>query len=294
MFKAKNEFFAVCIRGDLELNEAKLAALLKAGEVTLAAEADVERLTGAPIGFAGPVGLKQLPVIACQSAAALFGALSGANLRDKHYKNVCYGRDWQAQLIADLRVVKAGDRCVKCGAALYEKKGNELGHIFKLGKKYTLAMKLNYLDEAGVEQTPTMGCYGIGLDRTIAAVIEEHHDEHGIIWPMTLAPFHVVVIPIQNNAAVEEAALKLCAELESLGVEVLLDDRTERPGVRFNDADLMGIPFRVVIGEKNLLQAKVEVKRRGEASAKLIDAVCAAEQLALEVKNGIDALKTGS
>ncbi|GMO20636.1 MAG: proline--tRNA ligase [Termitinemataceae bacterium] len=293
MFKAKNEFFAVCIRGDLELNEAKLAALLKAGEVTLAAEADVERLTGASIGFAGPVGLKQLPVIACQSAAALFGALSGANLRDKHYKNVCYGRDWQAQLIADLRVVKAGDRCVKCGAALYEKKGNELGHIFKLGKKYTLAMKLNYLDEAGVEQTPTMGCYGIGLDRTIAAVIEEHHDEHGIIWPMTLAPFHVVVIPIQNNAAVEEAALKLCAELESLGVEVLLDDRTERPGVRFNDADLMGIPFRVVIGEKNLLQAKVEVKRRGEASAKLIDAVCAAEQLALEVKKGIDALKTG-
>ena len=271
-------FVAVCIRGDLDVNEAKLAALLKAGEVALAADADVERLTGAPVGFAGPLRLSSVPVIADYTAAALESAVVGANAPDKHYKNAAYGRDWSAALTADLRVVKAGDLCPRCGAPLYEKKGNELGHIFKLGDKYTKAMNVRYLDEGGVSRIPLMGCYGIGLDRTIAAVIEEHHDEAGIIWPATLAPFQVVIVPIQYKGAVKEAADALCAELERQGVETLLDERAERPGVRFADADLIGIPYRVVIGDKNLALSppQLEIKKRAEKEPRL----CAVDEAA--------------
>ncbi|MDR2467437.1 MAG: proline--tRNA ligase [Spirochaetaceae bacterium] len=278
---AQNTFVAVCIRGDLDVNEVKLAALLKAGEVILAQEHDVTRITGAPVGFAGPVGLTAAPVIADETVTALNAAITGANAQDKHYRNVAYGRDFSAHIVADLRVVKAGDRCCQCGAELYEKKGNELGHIFKLGTKYTAAMNVRYLDEAGTAQTPLMGCYGIGLDRTIAAVIEEHHDEAGIIWPATLAPFHVVIIPIQYKGAVQAQADELYRELERRGIEVLLDDRAERPGVRFNDADLIGIPYRVVIGDKNLaLDAPMlEIKKRSEDSARLIGVGEAAEYL---------------
>jgi prolyl-tRNA synthetase len=272
-------FFAVAIRGDMEVNEVKLAAVLRAAEVALASDADVTRLTGAPVGFAGPVGLSAIPVIADESVAALTDAVTGALAQDLHYAHVCYARDFTPWLVADLRTVKAGDRCPRCGAGLYEKKGNELGHIFKLGRKYAVPMRVRYLDEAGQTQIPTMGCYGIGLDRAVASVIEEHHDDAGIIWPMTLAPYQVVIIPIKYAGAVKTAADGLAARLEAVGIEILLDDRDERPGVKFADADLTGIPYRVVVGDKNLAQAKVEVKRRGQAESRLVDAAKAAEEL---------------
>ncbi|GHV53290.1 proline--tRNA ligase [Spirochaetia bacterium] len=275
-------FFAVAIRGDLDVNEVKLAALLKAGEVTLAADTDVERFTGAPVGFAGPVGLNSIPVIADETITALNDAVTGALEKDKHYQHAAYGRDFTPWLTADVRIVKAGDRCSVCGGELYEKKGNELGHIFKLGYKYTKSMNVSYLDEDGKSRTPTMGCYGIGLDRTLASVIEEHHDDAGIIWPLTIAPYHVIIVPIKYEGAVKTAADDLAAALERFGVEVLLDDRNERPGVKFNDADLLGIPYRVVVGDKNLSlpQPSVEVKWRSEKENRLVDVSKAAEELA--------------
>ncbi|MDR3170287.1 MAG: proline--tRNA ligase [Treponema sp.] len=274
-------FFAVAIRGDLEVNEIKLAALLKASEVALAADSDVVRLTNAPVGFAGPVGLSGIPIIVDETVTAMNDGVTGALAQDLHYAHVVYGRDFQSWMVADVRTVKAGDRCALCGGELYEKKGNELGHIFKLGYKYTRSMNVSYLDENGKSHLPLMGTYGIGLDRTLASVIEEHHDDDGIIWPLTIAPYHVIIIPIKYEGAVQALADELAAALEKTGVEVLLDDRNERPGVKFKDADLIGIPYRVVVGDKNLALEvpKVEVKRRGEKESHLVEAAKAAEEL---------------
>lgn len=262
-------FFAVAIRGDLDVNETKLAAILKASEVMLASDVDVERLTGAPVGFAGPVGLSSLPVVADESVTAMTDGVTGALAKDLHYAHVAYGRDFTPWMVADVRTVKAGDRCVQCGGELYEKKGNELGHIFKLGYKYTKSMNVTYLDVDGKTQIPTMGCYGIGVDRTLASIIEEHHDQDGIVWPMTVTPYHVILVPIKYDGAVKETTDRIEAELARQGIEVLVDDRDERPGVKFKDADLIGIPLRVVIGEKNL--PKVEVKRRKEKENRLLE-----------------------
>jgi prolyl-tRNA synthetase len=265
-------FFAVAIRGDLDVNEVKLAAALNASEVSLAADTDVIRLTGAPVGFAGPVGLDALPVVIDNTVTGMNDAVTGALEKDKHYRHAAYGRDFGAWLTADVRTVKAGDRCPRCGGELYEKKGNELGHIFKLGYKYTRSMGVSYLDENGESRTPIMGSYGIGLDRTLASIIEEYHDDQGIIWPVSVAPYHAIIVPIKYQGTVKEAADRLARELEAAGVEVLLDDRDERAGVKFNDADLLGIPWRVVAGEKNLAAnpPAVEIKRRGETEARLV------------------------
>ncbi|MDR1574917.1 MAG: proline--tRNA ligase [Treponema sp.] len=278
-------FFAVAIRGDLDVNEAKLAAALKAGGVGLASDSDVVRLTGAPVGFAGPVGLDALPVILDHSVTGMNDAITGALAKDLHYRHVAYGRDFEGWMIEDLRTVKAGDRCPLCGGELYEKKGNELGHIFKLGYKYTRSMRVSYLDEHGKSCVPTMGSYGIGLDRTLASIIEEHHDDAGIVWPMSVAPYHVIIVPIKYGGNVKILADSLAAELEARGVEVLLDDRDERPGVKFKDADLIGIPCRLVVSEKNLEGVpKVELKRRGETESRLIEAAKAADELAAIVQ----------
>ncbi|MCL2128791.1 MAG: proline--tRNA ligase [Treponema sp.] len=282
-------FFAVCIRGDLDVNEAKLAAVLKASEVSLASEADVVRLSGAPLGFAGPVGIK-IPVIADYSVTAIKDGVSGALEKDTHFKHIAYGRDFTAFLVTDVRTVKEGDICPLCGGRLYEKKGNELGHIFKLGYKYSKSMKVSYLDEDGKSQIPTMGCYGIGVDRTLASIIEEHHDENGIIWPITVAPYHVIIIPIKYEGAVKDAAIKLAAELESKNIEVLVDDRDERPGVKFKDADLIGIPWRVVIGDKNLGldNPKAEIKSRTEKENRLVALDKAAVELEEIIKSDLE------
>jgi prolyl-tRNA synthetase len=272
-------FFAVAIRGDLGVNETKLAALVKAGEVALAADSDVVRLTSAPVGFAGPVGLASLPVIADHTVTAMNDACTGALAKDLHYRHVAYGRDFTPWITGDLRTVKAGDLCPLCGGELYEKKGNELGHIFKLGYKYTRSMNVSYLDENGKNQIPTMGSYGIGVDRALASVIEEHHDESGIVWPVSVAPYHVIIVPIKYDGEVKAAADRLAAELEKAGIEVLLDDRNERPGVKFNDADLTGIPWRVVVGDKSLTQGQVEIKRRSEKESRMAALDTAAKEL---------------
>ncbi|MDR2535198.1 MAG: proline--tRNA ligase [Treponema sp.] len=274
-------FFAVAIRGDIDVNEVKLAAVLKASEVGLAADTDVVRLTGAPVGFAGPVGLSKIPVIADITVTAMKDAVTGALIQDAHYAHVAYGRDFVPWLTADLRTVVAGDCCALCGGELYEKKGNELGHIFKLGYKYTQAMQVHYLDENGKSRIPIMGCYGIGLDRTLASVIEEHHDDDGVIWPMTIAPYQVLIIPVKYEGEIKNLAEQLAQKLEQAGIEVLLDDRQERPGVKFKDGDLLGIPYRVILGDKNLALEvpSVEVKRRGEQDSYLLPIDGAAEAL---------------
>ncbi|MDR2575002.1 MAG: proline--tRNA ligase [Treponema sp.] len=281
-------FFAVAIRGDLDVNETKLAALVKAGEVALAADSDVVRLTNAPVGFAGPVGLASLPVIVDHTVTGMNDAVTGALAKDLHYRHVAYGRDFTPWITGDLRTVKAGDLCPVCGGELYEKKGNELGHIFKLGYKYTRSMNVHYLDENGKSQTPTMGSYGIGVDRALASVIEEHHDEAGIIWPVSVAPYHVIIVPIKYDGEVKAAADRLAFDLENAGIEVLLDDRNERPGVKFNDADLTGIPWRVVLGDKGLAQAQVEIKRRGEKESRMVDLATAAKELEQKIREELN------
>jgi prolyl-tRNA synthetase len=278
-------FFAVCVRGDLDVNEAKLAANLKSSEVELASDSDVERLTGAPVGFAGPVGFLTAPVVADESVMSMHDSVTGALKVDLHFEHVEPGRDFTPFLVADVRTVKAGDKCASCGAEYYSKKGNELGHIFKLGYKYTKSMHMLYLDENGKQQMPTMGCYGIGVDRTLASIIEEHNDENGIVWPMSVAPFHAVIVPIKYEGAMKEAADKLYAELEAAGIEVLLDDREERPGVKFKDMDLIGIPVRIVVGDKNL--PNVEVKLRADKDASLVPATDAAAKVIDAVRSAL-------
>lgn len=269
-------FFAVVIRGDLDVNETKLAAALQAGEVALASEADVRRLTGADVGFAGPVGFTACPVVCDQGALAVHDAITGGLATDVHLVHVEPGRDFTPWLVADLRTVRAGDLCAPCGRPLKTTKGNELGHIFQLGRKYTQALGASFLDANGRAQTPTMGCYGVGIDRTLASVIEEHHDDDGIVWPMSLAPYQVIVVPIGYEGDVKAVADAVHDGLMARGVEVLLDDRNERPGVKFKDADLLGIPLRVTVGAKNL-PGHVEVRGRRDKVTRLVavDAVVA-------------------
>ena len=273
-----NDFVAVCIRGDLDVNEAKLCALLKASDVELASEADVVRITDAPVGFAGPVKLTKAPVIADNSVMTMHDCVTGGLKKDVHFIHVEPNRDFTPMMTADVRVVKPGDICPECGGSFYSKKGNELGHIFKLGDKYTKSMNVTYLDENGKSVTPIMGCYGIGVDRTLASIIEAHHDENGIIWTMSTAPYQVAIVPVMYKEKMKEVADSLYEELKALGVDVLLDDRDERPGVKFKDADLIGYPIRIVVGDKNL--PNVEVKLRSADKADLIPATDAAKAVA--------------
>ena len=273
-----NDFVAVCIRGDLDVNEAKLCALLKASDVELASEEDVVRITDAPVGFAGPVKLTKAPVIADNSVMTMHDCVTGGLKKDVHFIHVEPGRDFTPFMTADVRVVKPGDICPDCGGTFYSKKGNELGHIFKLGDKYTKSMNVTYLDENGKSVTPIMGCYGIGVDRTLASIIEAHHDENGIIWTMSTAPYQVAIVPVMYKEKMKEVADSLYEELKALGVDVLLDDRDERPGVKFKDADLIGYPIRIVVGDKNL--PNVEVKLRSADKADLILATDAAKAVA--------------
>ena len=268
------DFVAVCIRGDLDINEAKLCALLKASNVELAEEADVVKITDAPVGFAGPVGLKKAQVIADKTVMTMHDAVTGGLKKDVHFIHVEPGRDFTPFMTADVRVVKPGDICPECGGTFYSKKGNELGHIFKLGEKYTKSMNVTYPDENGKLVTPIMGCYGIGVDRTLASIIEAHHDDNGIMWTMSTAPFQVAVVPVMYKDKMKEVADKIYEELLAAGIDVILDDRDERPGVKFKDADLIGYPIRIVVGDKNL--PNVELKLRSAEKPDLVPAESAA------------------
>lgn len=270
-------FFCVLIRGDLDVNETKLASVLKASGAELAGDADVLKYSGAPHGFVGPIGIK-IPILADESTLSMHDCIGGSGEDGFHLRHIEPGRDYVPFMTADVRTCKEGDLCPDCDGTFYMKKGNELGHIFKLGTKYTKSMNVTYLDQNAKPVTPLMGCYGIGLDRTLASIIEAYHDENGIIWPMSVAPFHVAIVPVKYEGKMKEAADSLYSQLTDASIEVLLDDRNERPGVKFMDADLIGYPVRVVVGEKNL--PNVEVKLRNEKDAELIPLENASEKIA--------------
>ena len=267
---------AVLIRGDHDLNEPKLRSLLGAETVELAPEGVVEETTAAPMGFAGPIGLK-ITIVADNAVKGMTNFVVGGNQKDLHRVNVNLGRDFQVDRFGDLRVITPEDRCPRCGAAIEFGRGIEVGHIFKLGTKYSRALNAVFLDRDGKEVPIIMGCYGIGVNRILVAGIERGggSDANGIIWPMSLAPYQVVITPVQYKDAAKAKADELYQQLTDAGVEVLLDDRDERPGVKFKDADLIGIPLRIVIGDKGLANGEVEFKPRTaeKAEAVRIDAI---------------------
>ena len=263
LYDIDGKIVAVMVRGDREINETKLGNLYDATEMNLAAFEDVERITGAKVGFAGPVDLKEkVDLIVDPEVLAMENFIVGANETDYHFKNVNYGRDFEATKVADVRNVVEGDKCPKCGKPLAMCRGVEVGHIFKLGTKYSKALNCVYLDKDGKENPMIMGCYGIGVGRTLAAVIEQYNDEDGIKWPTEVAPYKVVVVPTK---VVDEECMKLAEDIYNklldAGIEVLIDDRNERPGVKFKDSDLIGIPVRITVGRR-AAEGIVEVKYR--------------------------------
>jgi prolyl-tRNA synthetase len=279
---------AALVRGDHELSEIKLRNLLGAAWVTLADAPTVERLTGAAVGFAGPLGL-DVRILADQGLRGLTGAVVGANETDYHLVDVDVARDLPKLAFADLRLARAGDACPRCGGGVFEgHRGIEVGNIFYLGTKYSNAMKATFLDAAGHEQPMEMGCYGIGITRTAAAAVEQHHDDDGIIWPMPLAPAHVHIVPVSwADARMRGTAEDLYGKLRGAGVEVLLDDREERPGIKFKDADLIGLPLRLTIGAKSLDRGCVELKRRNERAAADLPLADAVDRIAAQVRSEI-------
>lgn len=267
---ADNQPVAVLIRGDHDLNEAKLRRLLGAETVELAPEQVVEAVTAAPMGFAGPVGLKA-KIVADAAVKTLKNFVTGGNQKDLHFTHVNLERDVHVEQFDDLRVITPEDRCPRCGKPIAFAKGIEVGHIFKLGTKYSEALRAVFLDREGKESPIIMGCYGIGVGRTVAAAIEQNHDADGIIFPIPIAPFEVTILPLQmHDAKVVETAERIHSELTDSGIDVLLDDRDERPGFKFNDADLLGTPIRVTVGAKGLKNGQVEVKLRSEAQSRLV------------------------
>jgi len=266
LFDADGKPVAALVRGDREINEVKLKNCLKAQDVRLATPEQVEAWTGAPVGFAGPVGLKaaDIRIVADRELETGCGWVVGANAADAHLRDVDLRRDAKIEAYADLRNITEGDRCPRCGGAIKLRRGIEVGHVFKLGLKYSKAMNAVFLDENGKEQVMVMGCYGIGVSRIVASAIEQNHDDDGIKFPPSIAPYEVSLLSLAGgkDPGVAAEADRLYAELTGMGVEVLFDDREERPGVKFKDADLMGMPMQLVLGGKGLKAGIIEAKDR--------------------------------
>ena len=273
IYKADDKYIAAMVRGDREINEVKLKNLVGCtDDLELAAPAIVRDITNAEVGFAGPVGIS-IPVYADKEVELMKNFVVGANETDMHYENVNIGKDFKPDVIADIRVIEEGDKCPKCGKPVKTAQGIEVGHIFKLGTKYSEALGLTAQDEEGKSRTVIMGCYGIGVTRCLAAVIEQNYDDNGIIWPVSIAPYQAVVVPANSKSEEQlEMAEKIYNELTSQGIETLIDDRDERAGVKFKDADLIGIPVRIVVGKK-CGEGIVEYKerRKGETMEKTVD-----------------------
>ncbi|EHA1006924.1 proline--tRNA ligase [Clostridium perfringens] len=275
IFQADDKVVAVVLRGDREANEVKIAnAIGEVIELEMASEEAVKEATGAAVGFAGPMGIKVDMLLVDQEVANMYNFIIGANETDMHLKNVNYGRDFEG-IVGDFRNVTIGEKCPECGKEITISRGTEVGHIFKLGTKYSESMGATFIDEDGKAKPFIMGCYGIGVTRTVASIIEQHNDENGIIWPLEVAPYHVSVIPA--NVKNEEQATKaeeIYNELRKMGVEALLDDRKERAGVKFKDSELMGIPMRITVG-KMIGEGQVEFKLRngGEVETLSIEEV---------------------
>lgn len=254
----------VFVRGDHEVNEVKVQNAMECIQIDMASEAQIANF-GSVGGFMGPIGLNRdnVTVIVDETVKNMVNAVYGANQADHHYTNVNYGRDYEADIVTDVRLIQEGDPCPHCGAPVKAARGIEVGQVFKLYTKYSAALKATFLDENGKEKPMVMGCYGVGVSRTMAAAIEQNHDENGIIWAAAIAPYHTVIVPI---SAKDEAQMALAEEIyEALGaakVECVLDDRKERPGVKFKDADLIGYPLKITVGPKAIQENQIEVKVR--------------------------------
>jgi len=292
VYSVEGEFVAVLIRGDREINEIKLAKVLGTPNIGMATAEDIEKVTGGPLGFSGPVGLKDVRIIADRTVTGACNMVTGANEADAHYVNVTLGRDFEVTEFHDLVAVEAGDICMRCGRPLGTWRGIEVGQIFKLGTKYSRIMKATFLDEEGKEHPFVMGCYGIGVTRTVAAAIEQHNDKDGISWPISIAPFEVHVLPTNiADPDLREAAETIYSGLLDEGIQVLLDDRDERPGNKFKDADLVGTPIRVTVGEKSLKEGKVEIRMRRSGEVTKIekgDAVARIAEVVREEKKKLE------
>jgi len=261
-YETDRDLVAAVVRGNREVNEIKLLNAVGAIRLELAGPEIIERVTGAPVGFSGPVGLKDVTIVVDEEVTRGSNFVTGANKADTHLINVNPGRDFTPHLVTDLRLVGAGEVCINCGAGLESARGIEVGQVFKLGDKYSKVMNATFLDEDGQERHFVMGCYGIGVTRTMAAAVEQNYDEDGIIWPAAIAPFHVVVVPVNvKEKAQLELAERIYKDLWAAGIEALLDDRSERPGVKFKDADLVGYPVRITVG-KTAVWGRVEVMKR--------------------------------
>ena len=275
LYNVDGKIVAVFVRGDREVNEVKVANASNAsGDIEMASHEEYINATGCDIGFAGPIGIKADLILVDEEVKNMYNFVVGANETGYHIQNVNYGRDFEGT-IGDFRNVTEGEKCPVCGEKITIARGTEVGHIFKLGTKYSEAMNANFIDEDGKEKPFIMGCYGIGVTRTMASIIEQHHDENGIVWPLSVAPYHVSVIPVNvKDEEQTKVANELYEELISMGIEALLDDRNERAGVKFKDSELMGIPMRVTVGKK-IGDGEVEFKLRdGEMEVIKISDVC--------------------
>jgi len=281
IYSADGKPIAVLIRGDHDGNEAKIRRAVGALKLALAEPDVIQAVTGAPVGFAGPVGLKQpIPIYADRDVEFLRNAVAGANAADAHLTGVNLGRDFQVQLFADLRMARDGDPCPRCSSRVALRHAIEVGHVFKLGTKYSEALAARFLDSSEQLHPIIMGCYGIGVNRILASLIETSHDEAGIIWPVVLAPYEAILIPVNvMEPESRRAAEELHDALAAAGIDVILDDRDQRAGVKFKDADLIGFPLRVVIGERGLKQGKIEVKWRWDEKPEMIALDGAAEEI---------------
>jgi prolyl-tRNA synthetase len=291
LYVADGQPVAALIRGDHELNEVKLKNVLGAIDLEMAPPETVQQLTGAPVGFAGPVGLDVVRIIADWEIPAVADGVTGANSSDQHYTGVQFGRDYTTREIEDLRNAQHGETCPRCGQGELEKfTGIEVGNTFMLGTKYSEAMGARFLDEAGKYQHCIMGSYGIGITRTAQSAVEAYHDDAGIVWPYAIAPYHILIMPMNvRKAELLKAATDLYEELASAGFEVLLDDRDERGGVKFNDADLIGIPLQIIVGDRGLAKGTAEIKTRqdgGRQEVALADVVSYCRTKASELQSG--------
>ncbi len=271
IYRGKDVVVAALVRGDHVVNDIKLARAVGLMELELADERTIEEVTDAPRGFAGPVGLHGCRIIADPAVMEIQNGISGGNAVDVHLTGINPGRDFAPDEVVDIRTAQPGDPC-PCGeGTLQGARGIEVGQVFKLGTKYSQALGATFLDENGQEHPLIMGCYGIGVTRTVAAVVEQRNDEDGICWPMSIAPFHVIIVPVNYRDEEQKAAVEeLYDELNTAGVEVVLDDRDERPGVKFKDADLIGFPIRITIGPRTLAQGQAEVRLRDRGKVNLV------------------------
>jgi len=286
-YLADGELVFIVIRGDIEVNEVKLKNVLHCAELTLAPEAVVTE-AGIVAGSASAIGISGLKVVADESITSGANFVAGANKPDTHLKNVNYPRDFNVDITADIARAGAGEGCPRCSHKLSSTRGIEVGHVFKLGTVFSEQLGASYMDANGVPHPTVMGCYGIGLERVMAAAVEQNHDDKGIIWPLPIAPYHIYLCPLYlENPQVAEAAEKLYAELEAQGLEVLYDDRNESPGIKFNDADLLGIPFRLTISPRTLEKNSAELKKRSEKEFQLLPLEGTAEKLRELVRKGL-------